>query len=321
MKKNKIFIVSLISFIVFFISINNVKALNVCDFENNYGSFNSVAIKNISTCGIKNREKGCDMYGLNSAAVLNYNMTSRGADSVLWSDDEVKFSYAFAADYGKDGDYVKTAKATLYDDNGNAQCYIEFDKDKLEKEKYELVGWQFVFNKKHVSYIEFSGTYYSNTSDDTETYNGSNGYEKVDIRKKTDGSGIEHTGDGSGTTTSMEEITEGGAASGTAKGSAKPMLQTDKNGNVINSYDKKQACTSVRDIVRDYWKYVLVIAPVLLIVVITLDFFKALSSNDADAIKKAGTNTVKRTIAAVILLGLPALLDIVFNIFGLDLCV
>ena len=314
MRKIKTLLLLLVVTLSFCIGIDCIKAedLPQCDFENNYGSFNTVAIKNISTCGVP-REKGCDMYGLNEAAVLNYDMTRRSSDSVLWHEDEVSFSYVFAADYGKDGDYVKSAKATLYDDSGKAQCYVEFDQDVLEKNEYELVGWQFKFNKKHVSYVEFSGTYYSNTSDETETYNGSNGYERVEVRKETDGSGVDHTGDGSNTTTTIEEITEGGAAQGT--------LAADNTKTVTGIGGNSQnACNSINNLFNEYWPYAMIFIPTILIVMIVFDFFKAMISNDDDAIKKTSTSAAKRTICAIIFLALPVLLNYIFELFGMEFC-
>ena len=65
----------------------------------------------------------------------------------------------------------------------------------------------------------------------------------------------------------------------------------------------------------------MIIVPILLIVMITIDFFKALAKGDSDSIKKAGNNTIKRAISAVVLLALPALLGLIFSWFGLDLCV
>ena len=65
----------------------------------------------------------------------------------------------------------------------------------------------------------------------------------------------------------------------------------------------------------------MVITPILLIVMITIDFFQALAKGDNDSIKKAGNNAIKRTIAAVVLLALPALLSLIFSLVGLDLCV
>ena len=81
------------------------------------------------------------------------------------------------------------------------------------------------------------------------------------------------------------------------------------------------SCTDVRDLIHEYWSYVMVLVPILLIVMITLDFFKALAKGDSDSIKKAGSNAVKRTVAAVVLLALPALLGVIFNLVGLPLCV
>lgn len=110
------------------------------------------------------------------------------------------------------------------------------------------------------------------------------------------------------------------AASGTRKGSSKKMeLETNADGEIINS--SATSCTEVSDLIHDYWKYVMVIVPILLIVMMTIDFFKALTKGDSDSIKKAGNNTVKRTIAAVVLLAMPALLGLIFSWVGLDLCI
>lgn len=80
-------------------------------------------------------------------------------------------------------------------------------------------------------------------------------------------------------------------------------------------------CTDVRNLIHEYWSDVMVLVPILLIVMITLDFFKALAKGDSDSIKKAGSNAVKRTVAAVVLLALPALLGMIFDMVGLPLCV
>lgn len=111
-----------------------------------------------------------------------------------------------------------------------------------------------------------------------------------------------------------------GASSGTRKGNSKKVeLKTNSDGEIVNS--SSTSCTEVSDLIHDYWKYVMVIVPILLIVMMTIDFFKALAKGDSDSIKKAGNNTVKRTIAAVVLLALPALLGLIFSWFGLELCI
>lgn len=80
------------------------------------------------------------------------------------------------------------------------------------------------------------------------------------------------------------------------------------------------ACNTIGELFDDYWPYVMVIVPILLIVMMAIDFFKAMSSNDAEALTKASSNTLKRTIATIIILALPALLKIIFDIMGLDFC-
>lgn len=48
----------------------------------------------------------------------------------------------------------------------------------------------------------------------------------------------------------------------------------------------------------------------------TVDFIKALISNDKDALKKAGMTTAKRFIFVVILFFLPIIVDFIMRLFG-----
>ncbi len=89
---------------------------------------------------------------------------------------------------------------------------------------------------------------------------------------------------------------------------------------VDDSVSTATACTSINSLFEEFWPYVMVIIPILLIVMISIDFFKAMIAGDDDAIKKSGTNTVKRTISAIILLMLPVVLETVFDLFGIDIC-
>ncbi|MEE0699715.1 MAG: hypothetical protein U0M66_03935 [Bacilli bacterium] len=103
--------------------------------------------------------------------------------------------------------------------------------------------------------------------------------------------------------------------------------KNDSSDDVLNPYQTPQNAMkgncdeSFRTgFLHKYWRWIMLLTPVLLIVMITIDFVKALSNNDADAIKKSSTNAVKRVIAGVILLALPMLLDIIFGWFGLEIC-
>lgn len=60
-------------------------------------------------------------------------------------------------------------------------------------------------------------------------------------------------------------------------------------------------------------KYIAIAA---LLVLVTMDFFKALVQNDKDALKKAGTSAMKRFIYCVIIFFLPILIEFIMNLFG-----
>ena len=48
------------------------------------------------------------------------------------------------------------------------------------------------------------------------------------------------------------------------------------------------------------------------------DFFKAIVSNDKDALKKAGSTTVKRFIYCVIIFFLPIIIDFLLDLFQIN---
>ena len=116
--------------------------------------------------------------------------------------------------------------------------------------------------------------------------------------------GMAYTNDGSGTT--KEDYSTGYGAT------------MDKSN--IGGGSAENACNSVNALFDYFWPYVMIIIPVALIILIAIDFFKAMASNDNDSIKKAGTNTVKRTIAAIMLLALPVIVRFIFELVGLDFC-
>ncbi len=53
-----------------------------------------------------------------------------------------------------------------------------------------------------------------------------------------------------------------------------------------------------------------------LLLFVTMDFAKALISNDKDALKKAGTTAIKRFIYCVLLFFLPIIVDLIMSMFG-----
>lgn len=330
MKKNtnRIFITLVVIMMSFFVGINSAKALDQCDFENNYGSLETRTQKIVAA------EIGSTINGTQAYNMDNMKITTDGD----WDNESTEagykdFYWVYAANHG----YIKDAKFTVYSDdgsstkigkkkyNGKAQCEYKTDVTKLCKktegqEKCETFKYVFKLNKKHIYMIKFEGTYYdaNNKLQNFET-------KKFLVKKSGLGNGTDHelinkTSANNKHIDSGDETTKQGPDADTAKGKARDeVIKTNESGEIINS--SATSCTEVSGLIHDYWKYVMIIVPILLIVMITIDFFKALAKGDSDSIKKAGNNTIKRVISAVVLLALPALLGLIFSWFGLDLCV
>lgn len=96
---------------------------------------------------------------------------------------------------------------------------------------------------------------------------------------------------------------------------------TSINGANVGTSQKLECDDSLASFIRKYWKYVMLFAPILLMVLVTLDFFKALFSSDSELVKKASDNAVKRVIAALLLLCLPLIIQTILGFFGLELCI
>lgn len=78
--------------------------------------------------------------------------------------------------------------------------------------------------------------------------------------------------------------------------------------------------TSLSKLLNKYWRMVLIFMPPLLILMVSIDFFKAIVSGDADKIRKSSKDALNRTLAFVILLLLPFILSTIFGWVGLTIC-
>lgn len=94
-------------------------------------------------------------------------------------------------------------------------------------------------------------------------------------------------------------------------------VEEDSAGQTVG---KKMECTSLKEFLDKYWSWVIILAPILTIVLISIDLVTVIISSDVDRLKKVGSNSVKRMTALVILLFLPYLVEIVFGWFGLEFC-
>lgn len=89
---------------------------------------------------------------------------------------------------------------------------------------------------------------------------------------------------------------------------------------VGNASSMCQEGSGLKKFFRMYWNIVAIFAPALLILMTSVDFFQAITSSDADRLKKSANSAFKRALAFVLLLLLPFILNTVFGWFGLSLC-
>ena len=153
MKKNinRMIITLVVIMMSFFVGVSSTKALDKCDFENNYGS--------ISESHKPHVEIGDTNYGMSRISYWCYNgKTAVGAAAKSTCDNASgKFYIQFnvARETSKDGGYVKNTKFTIYNKKGDAQCYIEYDES---SKKYGVYQYNFNLYKKEVGKIVVEGT-------------------------------------------------------------------------------------------------------------------------------------------------------------------
>ena len=90
-------------------------------------------------------------------------------------------------------------------------------------------------------------------------------------------------------------------------------LKTDENGNTIKKL-------SFKGFINKYWSWVWILVPAALLILLSIDFAKPIISDDSDALKKNATNAIKRTIAALLILLTPTIVNLFMGWFGLTFC-
>ena len=80
-------------------------------------------------------------------------------------------------------------------------------------------------------------------------------------------------------------------------------------------------CKTLQNLLDKYWTWVMILAPMATVILITIDFVgPILSGNSSETLKKASDKAVKRAIALVILLMLPVIVNLLFGLFGIETC-
>ncbi len=122
----------------------------------------------------------------------------------------------------------------------------------------------------------------------------------------------------SGSKTTNTERTTGDTTTHKKSNPDHPNLSTYKTNTLA---EPSNICTQeVKDKAHYYWAYIMVMAPIGLMILISVDFVKAITSGKPDALKKSGNDAVKRAIACIILLMLPFLLGTIFSWFSMNFC-
>lgn len=81
-------------------------------------------------------------------------------------------------------------------------------------------------------------------------------------------------------------------------------VEKDEDGKIIKS----------GNIIKEIYGIVMIIAPILVILLGSLDYAKATFASDEDAVKKAQANFMKRILAAILLFLLPSIIKVMFAI-------
>ena len=277
MKKdiNKIIITLVVIMISFFVGVNSTKALNECNIgsKNSSRGYGSVD----GSYSNPNYSQSATVY-INPISQETDQAISKGWKKNSWSSTR-EFNIIYAVPRGAK---VKTFSMTFYHDNGKALCELT-----NKNWSSDLVGKQyglFHFNltSGHVARIIATGTYEENNKSKEFKE------KKFFIGKKVGDTGsvsntttTKSTKKGETTTTSTRgasdaNTTDEGAASGIAKAkdTKENTFHTDEKGNIV--IKRTTSCKDVSGLIHEYWKYVMIIVPILLIVMMTIDFFKAL---------------------------------------------
>ena len=115
-----------------------------------------------------------------------------------------------------------------------------------------------------------------------------------------------------------------GSSSGSTPNSSIPSRAGNYDPVEVNFYDfgdgEGISCDSLEsffEALKGIYTLIKIAAPVLVIVLSTMEYIKAIAASNADDVKKTHSRTIKRIIVGLLVFFLPNLLDLLFHIFGL----
>lgn len=83
---------------------------------------------------------------------------------------------------------------------------------------------------------------------------------------------------------------------------------------------QSEVCLTYDKILGKYFSWAVMLMPVLVMVLISVDFIKAVVASDAEKMKKASSNAIKRMTALVAFIALPYILSLIFDLVGMNHC-
>lgn len=86
--------------------------------------------------------------------------------------------------------------------------------------------------------------------------------------------------------------------------------------NCESVFKKNGEYNSLYYALQDAFTFIKFLAPVLVIVLSSMDYIKAITSHDAEGLKKANSKFIKRLVIGVLIFLLPYILDFLFEAFG-----
>ena len=306
----------------FIINIDFAKALNECNIGDGNSSRGYGTVTQEYTEA--NAGQSASIYIDSPSGNSDFSL-SKGWSKSSW-DEKREFSIYFASPKsGSKIGTIKTFNMTFYDDDGNALCELTNENWGPEAVGQQYAIFSFNITSGHISEIKATGSYdYDGKSNDFKGKTFHIGKKKGNTGSVSNTTTTKKTSVGETTTTKTKRTVEDATpenvvpSSSYAKGTKSPNLVGDSKKVGCDSGDGD---TTISELIEKYWSWIMILAPVALMLLISIDFVKAIMSSDADMLKKSSYAALKRTIAVVVLLMLPVILNLLLGWFGIEFCI
>lgn len=319
--RSKFLIILVIFFFSFSFNVNIIKALPTCDTSFYNMSWYWDNMVSLGELHVELEEGDWGWQSSKKAIYAAYRVNKK---------NQFKDATVTIIEQRKDGTEKKVCQSTINAPQGiakgdNITLHIEFNKNVSTNGasscSTEGAEWKY----GHIYQVEISGHFYNYTSGDGKVssyepqiqnikrcgqYYNTNRTKKTTAATKKDGSIEKTTAEDKSFSGDYGDASDKIHSYTTKK---QPGLTGDEEGTI-------QCDGDLKDLINKYWKWVTILSPIALMILIIFDFIKAIVSSNEDQLKKSAQNALKRTIAVIVLLLLPFILETILGWFGLELC-